>query len=162
MTETQTKTENSKVPTARDTSRNSRELVTSNGRTSIADNVVAKIAGMAAREVGGVYRMGGGAARAFGAMRDRIPGASSNSTASRGVAVEVGERQAAVDIDLVVEYGVAIPDLASAVRRNVINGVERMTGLEVTEVNITIDDIHLPDEDDQEEDTGRPIEPRVQ
>lgn len=148
-----------KVPEAREkpskgsgTSSGGRDLVTESGRTSIADHVVTKVAGMAAREVGGVYRMGGGAARAFGAMRERIPGGSSSSStgAARGVAVEVGERQAAIDIDLVVEYGVAIPDLAGAVRRNVIGGVERMTGLEVTEVNITIDDIHLPDEEDDE------------
>ncbi|MUL39924.1 Asp23/Gls24 family envelope stress response protein [Streptomonospora sp. PA3] len=152
-----------KVPGARDagraeSARGTRDLVTSSGRTSIADNVVAKIAGMAAREVGGVYRMGSGSARALGAVRDRVTGGSSTSGAARGVTVEVGERQAAVDIDLVVEYGVAIPDLAGAVRRNVITGVERMTGLEVTEVNITIDDIHLPDdESDQDEDS----EPRV-
>lgn len=155
-----------KVPGARETetggkrSSNSRDLVTSNGRTSIADHVVAKIAGMTAREVGGVFQMGGGAARAFGAMRDRIPGSSSTSTASRGVTVEVGERQTAIDIQLVVEYGVSIPDLAGAVRRNIITGVERMTGLEVTEVNITVDDIHLPDED-TDGDSGA-AEPRVQ
>lgn len=163
MTET---TSESKVPSARESSQTgsartggSRELVTDSGRTSIGDHVVAKMAGMAAREVGGVYRMGGGAARAFGAVRDRVTGGQSTSGAARGVAVEVGERQAAVDIDLVVEYGVAIPDLASAVRRNVITGVERMTGLEVTEVNISIDDIHLPDDDSGEAEDG---EPRVQ
>jgi uncharacterized alkaline shock family protein YloU len=162
---TDTKSE-AKVPGARDVpegARGGRDLVTANGRTSIADHVVAKIAGMTAREVGGVHRMGGGAARAFGAVRDRIPGSTSVNNAARGVAVEVGERQAAIDIDLVVEYGVAIPDLASAVRRNVITGVERMTGLEVTEVNITVDDIHLPNEDDDTDDPGAggSAEPRV-
>ncbi|GAA3753197.1 putative alkaline shock family protein YloU [Spinactinospora alkalitolerans] len=162
MTDTKTQ---ATVPGARETGsggsgKGARELVTANGRTSIADHVVAKIAGMAAREVGGVHRMGGGTARAFGAVRDRIPGATSTSNAARGVAVEVGERQAAIDIDLVVEYGAAIPDLAAAVRRNVIGGVERMTGLEVTEVNITIDDIHLPDEEGDED--AASTEPRVQ
>ncbi|GAB3457128.1 Asp23/Gls24 family envelope stress response protein [Streptomonospora sediminis] len=164
-----------KVPGARESAQTSatrnggRELVTANGRTSIADHVVAKIVGMAAREVGGVYRMGGGAARAFGAVRDRVAGAAGGSGsgsggAARGVTVEVGERQAAVDIDLVVEYGVAIPDLAGAVRRNVITGVERMTGLEVTEVNITVDDIHLPDDDTGESggtENSADTEPRV-
>jgi uncharacterized alkaline shock family protein YloU len=81
-----------------------------------------------------------------------VPGARASE--SQGVAVEVGERQAAADIDLVVEYGVAIPDLAAAVRRNVINAVERMCGLEVTEVNISIDDIHLPG--DEEPEAGEP------
>ncbi|WP_433699145.1 Asp23/Gls24 family envelope stress response protein [Nocardiopsis sp. CA-288880] len=128
-----------------------------NGRTSIADHVVAKISGMAAREVRGVHQMGGGAARAFDAVRERIPGSTSTNTAARGVAVEVGERQAAVDINLVVEYGVSIPDLAGAVRRNVITAVERMTGLEVTEVNVAVDDIHLPDEGEDQPSA----EPRV-
>ena len=61
--------------------------------------------------------------------------------------VEVGERQAAVDLDVVVEYGVSIVDVAGAVRTNVIGAVERMTGLEVVEVNIAVDDVHLPDEE---------------
>ena len=74
------------------------------------------------------------------------------------MSVEVGERQAAVDLALVVEYGVSIIDLTAAVRRNVLNSVERMTGLEVTEVNITVDDIHLPGDD--EDDTAEPA--RVQ
>lgn len=129
------------------------------GRTEIADDVVAKIAGMAAREVGGVHHMGGGAARAFDAVRERIPGSTSTSNAARGVSVEVGQTQAAVDINLVVEYGISIPDLASVVRRNVTAGVERMTGLEVTEVNVTVDDIHLPDDEVRGQET--PSEPRV-
>ncbi|GAB2518443.1 Asp23/Gls24 family envelope stress response protein [Nocardiopsis aegyptia] len=129
----------------------------SQGRTVIADHVVAKISGMAAREVRGVHRMGGNTARAFDAVRERIPGSTSTSAADRGVAVEVGERQAAVDINLVVEYGAVIPDLAGEVRRNVVSAVERMTGLEVTEVNVAIDDIHLPDDGED----GPGAEPRV-
>ncbi|PSK92259.1 putative alkaline shock family protein YloU [Murinocardiopsis flavida] len=169
MTDTSTNTsaKEARVPEARDTGSSSggqggksRDLVTSSGRTSIADHVVAKVAGMAAREVGGVYEMGGGAARAFGAVRDRMPGGGgTTSTVARGVSVEVGERQTAVDIQLVVEYGVSIPDLAGAVRRNVITGIERMTGLEVTEVNISVDDIHLPDDDSGDDESA---EPRVQ
>ena len=62
--------------------------------------------------------------------------------------VEVGEKQAAVDLDIVVEYGASIVELARAVRRNVITAVERMTGLEVIEVNIAVNDIHLPELDD--------------
>jgi uncharacterized alkaline shock family protein YloU len=131
------------------------ELVSEHGRTTIADSVVAKIVAMATREVGGVYAMGAGAARLFEAVRERVPGIQSSVT--QGVAVEVGERQAAVDLDLVIEYGVAIPDLATAVRRNVINAVERMCGLQVTEVNISIDDIHLPGDEEP-----APQEARVQ
>ena len=141
------------------TSGTASELVTPQGRTAIADSVVAKVAGMAANQVSGVYAMGGGMARAFGAMRERIPGAAQNSGITRGVAVEVGERQAAVDIDLVVEYGVSIPDLAAGVRRNVIQSVEHICGLEVTEVNITVGDVHLPGEEN--DDGGGTEETRV-
>ena len=131
------------------------ELEISQGRTTVADTVVAKIAAMAAREISGVYQLGGGAARALGALRERIPG-SGGSNVAQGVAVEVGETQAAVDIDVVVEYGVRITDLAAGVRRNVITSLERMTGLEVVEVNVAINDIHLPSDESAEG------EPRVQ
>lgn len=114
------------------------------GRTIIADAVVAKIAGLATREVGGVFDVGAGTARVVGALRDRIPGARINH--GQGVAVEVGEKQAAIDIGIVAEYGVALHELAVAIRLNVIAAVERMTGLEVTEVNITVFDVVLPDE----------------
>ncbi|GAA3231191.1 Asp23/Gls24 family envelope stress response protein [Nonomuraea helvata] len=123
-------------------------LVTDKGTTTIADGVVAKIAGLAAREVSGVYAMGGGTARALGSMRGMV---GVEESVSQGVSVEVGERQAAIDLDLVAEYGTAIPELSGAVRKNVINGVERMCGLEVTEVNIRIDDVHLPEQDRERE-----------
>ncbi|OXM72884.1 MULTISPECIES: Asp23/Gls24 family envelope stress response protein [Amycolatopsis] len=130
-------------------------LVTKQGTTTIADTVVQKIAGLATREVSGVHDLGGGAARAFNALRERIPGAS--ASAGQGVSVEVGEKQAAVDLQILVEYGVSIADLSRAVRRNVITAVERMTGLEVVEVNINVSDVHLPsdDEGDDQADTGR-------
>ena len=121
-------------------------LASEHGSTKIAEAVVSKIAGLATREVNGVYDLGGGAARTFGAIRERIPGASTN--VSQGVSVEVGEKEAAIDLNIVVEYGVAIADLAKAVRRNVISALERMTGLHVVEVNISVDDVHLPSEDD--------------
>ena len=127
-------------------------LQSGQGSTQIAENVVSKIAGLSAREVHGVHELGGGAARAFGAIRERIPGAT--TSASQGVSVEVGERQAAVDIDVVVEYGVAIADLAKAVRRNVIGAIERMTGLEVVEVNVNVNDVHLPSDDGDDESHG--------
>ena len=129
-------------------------LLTEQGRTSIADSVVLKIAGVAAREIAGIHAMGSGGARAFGAIKERLPGASGPS-AGQGVSVEVGERQAAIDIDLVVEYGVSIPDVSQAVRRNVIQRVERMTGLEVTEVNLTVDDVYLGDDEEEESEPAR-------
>ncbi|WP_309032578.1 Asp23/Gls24 family envelope stress response protein, partial [Streptomyces alfalfae] len=103
------------------------------GKTTIADGVVEKIAGLAARDVEGVHAMGGGLARTFGAVRDRVPGGT--KSVSRGVKAEVGEVQAALDLEIVVEYGVSIADVARDVRENVVAAVERMTGLEVVEVN---------------------------
>jgi uncharacterized alkaline shock family protein YloU len=130
------------------------ELVTEHGKTAIADSVVAKIAGLATREVSGVHDMGVGMSRTFGAIKDKIT-SSDVSSPTRGVSVEVGERQAAVDLDIVVEYGAAIVDVAEAIRTNVIDRVEDMTGLEVTEVNVTVDDVFLGE-------TEGPSEPRVQ
>ncbi|MFF3336114.1 Asp23/Gls24 family envelope stress response protein [Streptomyces sp. NPDC002888] len=124
------------------------------GRTTIADGVVEKIAGMAARDVVGVYAMGGGLSRTFGAVRDRVPGGT--KSVSRGVKVEVGEVQTALDLEIVVEYGVSITEVSQAVRENVIAAIERMTGLEVVEVNIAVSDVKLPEEEEEEP------EPRLQ
>ena len=126
------------------------------GKTTIADRVVQKIVGLAAREVPGIYDLGGGAARTLGAIRERIPGSS--QTSGQGVTVEVGQSQAAVDLEVVTEYGISIVDVAKSVRRNVISAVEGMTGLQVTEVNLSVNDIHLPGDD--QEDSAQPA--RVQ
>ena len=126
------------------------------GKTTIADRVVQKIVGLAAREVPGIYDLGGGAARTLGAIRERIPGSS--QTSGQGVTVEVGQTQAAVDLEVVTEYGMSIADVAKSVRRNVISAVEGMTGLQVTEVNLSVIDIHLPG--DEQEDSAQPA--RVQ
>jgi uncharacterized alkaline shock family protein YloU len=131
------------------------DLVTDQGTTSIADSVVEKIAGMAAKEIQGVHAMGSGAGRAFGAIKEAI--GNQSSSASTGVSVEVGQRQAAIDLDLIVDYGVSIIDVAQAVRRNVLERVERTTGLEVTEVNIDVEDVYLGDQGDD----GSEREPRV-
>lgn len=125
--------------------RNDRALLTTErGTTRIADGVVETISALAAREIPGVASMGKSFARAFGAIRSRVPGVSEDSS-TQGVAVEVGERQAAVDIDLVVYYGQSIVEVTEAVRANVIDRIESMTGLEVTEVNIAVDDLDTGD-----------------
>jgi uncharacterized alkaline shock family protein YloU len=115
------------------------------GKTTIADSVVAKVAGIAAREVAGVYALGGGGARAFGAIRDAI-----NATdLTQGVKVEVGETQAAADLTIVVEYPAPIQEVADQVRARVAGAISRLVGLEVVEVNVDVNDIHIPgDEDD--------------
>ncbi len=117
-------------------------LQSERGTTTIQDVVVAKVAGMAAQEVEGVH-MGGGAARAFGGITERVTGAA---TQARGVSVQVGQVETAIDLTMAVDYGRAIPQVADAVRRNIINRVESLVGLRVTEVNITVNDVLLPQE----------------
>jgi uncharacterized alkaline shock family protein YloU len=130
-------------------------LHTDHGTTRIADSVVAKIAGLAARDIPGVFAMGTGMARRVGQLRSLIPGSSENSDATQGVGVEVGEREAAIDLNLVTWYGQSIVDVSDAVRRNVTGQVEGMTGLKVVEVNIQIDDIHVESDDSQKDQPQR-------
>ncbi|MEU0287756.1 Asp23/Gls24 family envelope stress response protein [Streptomyces sp. NPDC006147] len=125
------------------------------GRTTVADVVVAKIAGMAARDVPGVHDLGSGFARSMGSVRERMPGAGSGKSVTRGVDVEVGELQAAIELGIVIEYGFSITDVAGEVRESVISAVERMAGREVVEVNITVGDVKLPDEEDEGEEQQR-------
>ncbi|MEU8528834.1 MULTISPECIES: Asp23/Gls24 family envelope stress response protein [Streptomyces] len=124
------------------------------GRTTIADGVVEKIAGLAARDVDGVHAMGSGLSRTFGAVRERVPGGGGKTSGvTRGVKAEVGEVQTALDLEIVVDYGVSIADVARDVRENVVAAVERMTGLEVVEVNIAVSDVKLPEEEEEESET---------
>ncbi len=120
-------------------------LESSRGSTAISDAVVTKVAGIAAREVGGVHNLGGGVARAFGGMTQRV-GIGDERT--QGVSVEVGEREAAVDLTVVIEYGESIPQVAEAVRSNVISRVEGITGLSVTEVNVAVNDLYFPGDEE--------------
>ena len=116
------------------------------GNTTISDAVVSQVAGIAAQEVEKV-QMGGGAAAAVGGFLQSVTGSSSGGgNYSRGVSVEVGEEEAAIDLTMAVEYGVSIPQVTEAARRNVINRVENLVGLRVTEVNITVNDVQFPEE----------------
>lgn len=117
------------------------------GRTTIADGVVAKIAYLTAGDVVGVHALGSGLARSVGELRKRVPGGGSGGT--HGVRVEVGEKQTAIDLDIIVEYGEVIPDVGRSVREQVIAAIERMTGLEVVEVNIAVSDVKLPEEEEE-------------
>lgn len=119
---------------------------TSLGKTKVEDAVVAKIAGIAAREVPGVHDLGGGAARAIGALRNRV----GQQDHSQGVSVEVGETQVAVDVTLTADYPVPLQQVADGVRAAVIDAIETLVGLEVTEVNVTITDVVIPTEDDDD------------
>ena len=124
-------------------------LKTERGSTTIQDGVVSKVAGMAAQEVDGI-RMGGGASQAVGSIMSAVPGVGSQSE-SRDVSVEVGEVEAAVDLTMKVEYGRTIYQIAEAVRTNVINRVENLVGLKVTEVNIAVNDIFFPQQEEQQQ-----------
>jgi uncharacterized alkaline shock family protein YloU len=117
---------------------------TSTGSTVIVDSVIAKVAGIATREVAGVYALGGGAARALGVIRD----AMNNTDLGQGISVEVGETQVAVDITLVAEYPTPLQTVANNVRAAVYDAIENLVGMQVTEVNVTITDVHIPSDDD--------------
>lgn len=106
----------------------------------IADDVVGVIAGIAAMEVEGVAGMSGGFAAE---MAERVAG---KKNLSKGVKVQVGEKEAAIDLFIVVEYGVRIPEVASKVQESVKRAVESMTGLEVVEVNIHIQGVSFSSE----------------
>ena len=116
-------------------------LQTSRGTTIIADSVVQKVAGIAAREVPGVHSMGGGASRALGGLSSRV---GLGDERSQGVTVEVGEREAAIDLTITVDYGESIPQVANAVRENVVKRIEGICGLSVTEVNVSVNDLYFP------------------
>ena len=113
------------------------------GATTISDAVVAKVAGIAALEVEGI-EMGGATSRTVGGFLDSWTG--SGGRQARGVSVEVGEQEAAIELSMAVEYPKSIPQISEAVRNNVINRVENLVGLNVVEVNITVNDILLPEE----------------
>jgi uncharacterized alkaline shock family protein YloU len=112
-------------------------LETERGITTVADIVVAKMAGIAAREVAGVHELGTQFRRLVGRVR---PGES----LSRGVNVEVGTRETAIDLVIVMDYGYSIPAVAQELRENVITKIETGTGLVVKEVNIEVSDLFVP------------------
>lgn len=109
----------------------------SRGQTSIAAGVVEKLAASAAREVPEVVRLGGGASAALGGVVDRIRGSEEPTT---GVSAEVGLREAAIDLGVVLRWPVVTADVGREVRRRVIERVERITGLDVVEVNVDVVD----------------------
>lgn len=121
------------------------------GKTTINDAVVAKVAGIAARESRGVYALGGGAARALGAIKEVVSGVDQ----AQGISVEVGETQVAVDVTIVAEYPAPLQDVADGVRSAVIHAIESIVGMEVTEVNVTVNDVHLPSDDKDDDSEAR-------
>lgn len=146
-----------KTPTVVPTAEEAKELVPANnvaedqgqGLTTVADQVVAKVAGLAIKEIPGVYDLGNSAARALGALRSKV-GASESIT--QGISVEIGQTQTALDVVLIVEYPYPVHEVADKVREAIFSAVEGLVGLEVTEVNIKVTDVHVPDNEDEEAD----------
>ena len=126
-------------------------LQTDRGTTTINDAVVISITGAVVREVSGAEPEIGGRGTTLpgdnsptvGEFFGRVTG---SARGTRGVSAEVGETQAAIDLTVTVPYGRSIPEVTKAMRDNVIQHVENMTGLEVTEVNITVKDVFFPDQ----------------
>lgn len=114
------------------------------GLIRIADEVVGIIAGLAATEIPGVAGMSGGLVGGIAEMLGK-------KNLSKGVKVEVGEREAAVDLYIIVEYGVRIPDVALRVQENVKRAIESMTGLDVVEVNIHVQGVGFGQESKDED-----------
>ena len=116
------------------------------GTIQIAPEVIEVIAGLATIEVDGVAGMSGGFAGGIVELLGR-------KNLSKGVKVEVGSREAAVDVNIIVEYGIRIPEIASEIQLNVKRSIEMMTGLHVVEVNVHIHDVHFktPDKPEEEE-----------
>lgn len=121
------------------------------GKTTIVDPVVAKIAGIAAREVQGVHALGGGAERAFGSIREAV----GSSNLAQGVRVEVGETQVAADLTIVVDYPRPLQEVAAAVRSAVSDAITQLVGLEVAEINVTVTDVYIPGDDQSDDDKAR-------
>ena len=116
------------------------------GTIKIADEVVSIIAGLAATEIDGIAGMSGGLVGGIAEMLGR-------KNFSKGVKVEVGEKEAAVDLFIIVKYGVRIPDVALAAQENIKRAIENMTGLSVVEVNVHVQGVNFPEDEEKAEET---------
>jgi uncharacterized alkaline shock family protein YloU len=118
-------------------------LQSERGMTTINEGVVSKIAGVAAGEVEGV-RMGGSASRTAGGILENVTGSQGQT---RGVSVEVGRFETAIDLTMGIEYGSNILERVEQVRNKISQRVENITGLRVTELNVTVSDVVFPGEE---------------
>lgn len=117
---------------------------TGRGVTRASAWVVAAIAEAAADDVDGVHRVGTSFGRLLDALREAMPAGKGERTATGGTAYEVGDNEVAVEIDVVVDYGTPIPDIAALIRRDVRAEVESLTGLHVREVDIEVTGARFP------------------
>ncbi len=116
------------------------------GSVRISDDVVAVIAGLAATEIEGVAGMSGGIVGGIAEILGR-------KNLSKGVKVEVGETEAAIDIFVIVEFGVRIPDVALKIQEKVKKAIESMTGLKVVEINVHVQGVAFPNTETKEDET---------
>ncbi|HEV7759932.1 MAG TPA: Asp23/Gls24 family envelope stress response protein [Acidimicrobiales bacterium] len=112
------------------------------GRIDVADEVVEKVAALAAVEVEGVADLGGDIERAIESVRERI--GIGHKRGDQGVKARISGREVAVDVTIMIEYGYVVMDVARAVKNNVAHQTNRMLGLNVVEVNVTVDDVKMP------------------
>lgn len=105
---------------------------------------MAKVAGIAARSVPGVHDLGGDTARFFASVKDRV-GLGEAGKANQGISARLDGRTAKISVTLMVEYGVRVYPITEQVRAAVIEAVERMLDLQVSEVNVVVDDVQVPD-----------------
>jgi uncharacterized alkaline shock family protein YloU len=124
--------------------RNNASLPAERGKTVIANEVVEKIAGIAAREVPGVYDLGGDAARLFSSVRERLH--LGEESAAQGVSVRLEGKTAEIEVVIVIEFGFVVYSVTEKVREKVISSVENLLGLEVLAVDVTVDDVHIEDQ----------------
>ncbi|MDO5082505.1 Asp23/Gls24 family envelope stress response protein [Arachnia propionica] len=118
---------------------------TGHGTTTIEDGVIAKVAAIAARETHGVHALGGGVARALGAIREAVTGTDQAQT--QGIKVTIDEDQVSIDVTLVAAYPVPLQEVADGVRTAVTRAIEDIVGKQVAEVNVTVKDVHAPSDD---------------
>jgi uncharacterized alkaline shock family protein YloU len=124
------------------------------GRIEVADEVVEKVAGLAAIEVEGVADLGGDIERALESVRDRI--GIGQKRGDQGIKAKITGREVSIDVTIMIEYGHVVMDVARNVKNNVARQTNRMLGLNVVEVNVTVDDIKMPQDakDDENDDDG--------
>jgi uncharacterized alkaline shock family protein YloU len=127
----------------------SEEISLGNNAIKIADDVVAVIAGVAVSEVPGVANMAGGFA---GGITEVLSG---KKNLAKGIKVDVGEKETKIDVNIIVEYGTRIPDVAYEIQTKVKKAVETMTGLKVVEVNVHVQGVHMKSDKPQDDEESK-------
>lgn len=126
-------------------------MTTNDGTTTIDNIVVSKIAAAAAQEIGGIHGMGSGGvggtlSGALSSVTGALPGGNSNQPSTQGVTVEVGNEEAVVNLNIIVDYGARIPQVIEALRRNISDRLQTLTGLTARAINVEVSDVYFPEQ----------------